>query len=115
MGRGLVRWMRFGNWRRRPVPPRAARPFDGRVELLSHSVQPFFLGGHLASLSLQAREVFLPRRQEIQDWLIAAVQNVDLLLRAGGKGIEREAGAALTVVLAGPPRWLRRRSLAASI
>lgn len=39
-------------------------------------------------------------RQQIQDWLIAAVQNVKLLLRAGGKKIESGA-AAVRVVLRG--------------
>jgi len=41
-------------------------------------------------------------RQEIQDWLIAAVQNVKLLLRAGGKRIESGAAAVRAVVLAVP-------------
>lgn len=34
-------------------------------------------------------------RQQIQDWLIAAVQNVKLLARAGGKRLAGGAGAAL--------------------
>src|SRR5690606_26220771 len=33
-------------------------------------------------------------RQQIQDWLIAAVQNVKLLLRAGGKKVATSAAAA---------------------
>jgi hypothetical protein len=37
-------------------------------------------------------------RQEIQDWLIAAVQNVKLLLRVGGKGIESGAAAVRSAV-----------------
>lgn len=37
-------------------------------------------------------------RQEIQDWLIAAVQNVKLLLRAGGKGLARGAAAVRAAV-----------------
>ena len=40
-------------------------------------------------------------RQEIQDWLIAAVQNVKLLLRAGGKRIESGAAAVRALVFAG--------------
>ena len=41
-------------------------------------------------------------RQEIQDWRIAAVQNVKRLRRAGGKGFESGAAAVRAVVLAGP-------------
>ncbi len=53
-------------------------------------------------------------RQEIQDWLIAAVQNVKLLLRAGGKRIERGAAAVWAVVLAGPRRGRVGRASGAS-
>ncbi len=37
-------------------------------------------------------------RPEIQDWLIAAVQNVKTLLRAGGEGIESGAAAVRAAV-----------------
>lgn len=37
-------------------------------------------------------------RQEIQDWLIAAVQNVKILVRAGGKRLAGGAAAALEAV-----------------
>ena len=53
-------------------------------------------------------------RQEIQDWLIAAVQNVKLLLRAGGKNVASGAAAMRVVVLTVSPQWARQRSLAAS-
>ena len=46
-------------------------------------------------------------RQEIQDWLIAAVQNVKLLLRAGGKRIESGA-AALRAILGTSGVWANR-------
>ena len=39
-------------------------------------------------------------RQQIQDWLIAAVQNVKLLLRAGGKTMESGAAARRAVIFA---------------
>jgi len=42
-------------------------------------------------------------RQEIQDWLIAAVQNVKVLVRAGGKRLAGAAAAALEVVVKN--RW----------
>ena len=41
-------------------------------------------------------------RQEIQDWLIAAVQNVKLLLRAGGQGTVSGAATGRTERLAWP-------------
>ena len=38
-------------------------------------------------------------RQEIQDWLIAAVQNVKILMGAGGKLLAGGAAAALGAVV----------------
>ena len=44
--------------------------------------------------------------QEIQDWLIAAVQNVKLLVKAGGKN---QGGAAAATELGGEVKELWRR------
>lgn len=49
-------------------------------------------------------------RQQIQDWLIAAVQNVKLLLRAGGKKAESGAAAVRGVLLGAQLLWARLRS-----
>ena len=54
-------------------------------------------------------------RQQIQDWLIAAVQNVKLLLRAGGKRIERGAASVRVVVLKVPALGPRLRRVERSI
>ena len=49
-------------------------------------------------------------RQEIQDWLIAAVQNVKLLLRAGGKNLTSGAAAGRAAVWAVLAPGVRPRS-----
>lgn len=48
-------------------------------------------------------------RQQIQDWLIAAVQNVKLLMRAGGKRLAGAAAAAAAAALSGEVKGPWRR------
>ena len=44
-------------------------------------------------------------RQQIQDWLIAAVQNVKMLMQAGGKGLAGGAAAVRTVLPGMAAAW----------